>query len=830
MYNNSFKILNCYLVLLVLIKRMYLVIMKKKGILGALLIFAVITLSANPPLDKKGQISGHIFDNNTKHSIEYATVALSELNGKLVTGTITDNTGYFSIDNIKYGIYNLTVSFLGYEDITIENVILNDIQKDINISDIYIIPASENLEAVTVVSNVAPVQYKIDKKIINVSKQFSTISGTAVDVLQNIPSVRVDIEGNVSLRGSSGFTVLIDGRPTILDANDALQQMPASNIENIELITNPSVKYDPDGSAGIINIITKKKKMQGVSGIVNLNAGLDEKYGADFLFNLKIASLNFFVGADYNHRYFPRYNESEQRTFSNDTTYYVMLDGEDNGGGERKGVRTGLEWDISEKDFFSVGFRFREGRRDRLSEQDFTEWSEPGPGEQNNISFENGFREGSGYSISTDFKHNFKKKGHELTAYLDYHNRKGKEASNNELWNAESILEGSKNMEEGPSSRLTAKLEYVLPLREEDRFEAGLQGRFGHNEDHTGLYIYVPAEDDYVVQPEFDHSTIYDRNIYSIYALYAASVKKFGIQGGLRGEYTLRETDTDINDSIYVIDRFDIFPTLHFSYNFSENFQTMASYSRRIDRPRGWYFEPFIVWQDAYNVRKGNPGLVPEYTDSYELGILRTFGESFISFDGFYRVTHNKIERIRSVYSKDIFLHTIYNVGTDYALGAELAFRFSIKKRWEIDLSGSIFDYRIEGDLEGVSFNQRSFNWDGRWNNTLLISKTTQLQINSRYNSPSATAQGEYKGNFSVHASIKQNLLERKLSVILQVRDIFGTAKREFTSESDDFYYYRYHYHKAPVVMLTLTYNFNNYKIERERRNGNGGDGEGEEF
>ena len=145
-------------------------------------------------------------------------------------------------------------------------------------------------------------------------------------------------------------------------------------------------------------------------------------------------------------------------------------------------------------------------------------------------------------------------------------------------------------------------------------------------------------------------------------------------------------------------------------------------------------------------------------------------------------------------------------------------------------MSGSIFDYRIEGDLEGVSFNQRSFNWDGRWNNTLLISKTTQLQINSRYNSPSATAQGEYKGNFSVHASIKQNLLERKLSVILQVRDIFGTAKREFTSESDDFYYYRYHYHKAPVVMLTLTYNFNNYKIERERRNGNGGDGEGEEF
>ena len=279
---------------------MNLVVMKKLGFLGALYILAVISSIANPPLDKYGKISGQVFDNKSKHSIEYATVSLSDINGKLVTGTITNSIGHFSIDNIKNGTYKLTVSFLGYEDIVIEDVVLSDRKRNIDLSGIYITPSSENLEEVTIVSNVAPVQYKIDKKIINVSKQFATISGTAIDVLENIPSVRVDIEGNVSLRGSSGFTVLIDGRPTILDANDALQQMPASNIQNIELITNPSVKYDPDGSAGIINIITKKKKMQGVSGIVNLNAGLDDKYGGDFLFNLKAAGFNFFAGADYN--------------------------------------------------------------------------------------------------------------------------------------------------------------------------------------------------------------------------------------------------------------------------------------------------------------------------------------------------------------------------------------------------------------------------------------------------------------------------------------------------------------------------------------------------
>jgi outer membrane receptor protein involved in Fe transport len=804
--------------------------LKKAGIPVVLYFAFIISTLANPPDNKDGQITGAVFDNESKHSVEYATVALYDIKGKLITGTVTNSTGLFSIEEISYGTYSLTISFLGYEDMTIKNVVINGNRKSVNIGEVYIKPSSESLEEVTIVSDVAPVQYKIDKKIINVSKQFSSISGTAVDVLQNIPSIRVDIEGNVSLRGSSGFTVLIDGRPTILEPNDVLQQMPASDIENIELITNPSVKYDPDGSAGIINIITKKKKMQGVSGIANLNIGLDDKYGGNFLANFKLNSINIFVSADFNHRYFPTYNETEQRTLSNDTTYFVTLDGEDNGGGEYKGIRTGMEWDISEKDFFSLGFSISEGKRERITEQDILEWSEPGLEKQDNISLENGFRSGSRYSLSANYKHNFNAKGHDLIAYLDFHGGKGDEATNNELWNEDKIIEGSRNVEEGPSSRLIAKLEYTLPLNEEDKFEAGLQGRFSVSEDITGLYTYNLDEADYILQPEFDHLTRYKRNIFSIYSLYATSIGKFGIQGGLRAEYTSRNIETDVEEPLSISDRYDIFPTLHLSYNFTEDLQAISSYSRRIDRPRGYYFEPFLVWQDAYNVRKGNPELIPEYTDSYELGVLKTFNENFLSFEGFYRVTHNKIERIRSVYSKDVFLHTVWNVGTDYALGAELALRLNIKKLLDIDLSGSIFDYRIEGELEGESFDHKSFNWDGRWNNTLMITKTTQVQINSHYDGPSATAQGTYKGHFSADVSLKQSFFERKLSAILQVRNVLGTTKREFTSESPTFYYYRYHYHKSPVVMLTLIYNFNNYDIRKRDRNGGEPNGEGEEF
>lgn len=808
--------------------------MKKIEVIVVLCLFFIISSFANTPDNKDGQITGRVFDSESKQPIEYATVSLSDINGKLITGTVTNNKGLFSIEKINYDTYIVTISFLGYENITIKTVVLNSNQRNVNLSDIYLTPSSENLEEVTIVSDNAPVQYKIDKKIINVSKQFSSISGTAIDVLQNIPSIRVDIEGNVSLRGSSGFTVLIDGRPTILDANDALEQIPASNIQNIELITNPSVKYDPDGNAGIINIITKKKKMKGVSGIADLNVGLDDKYGVDFLVNFKLNNVNLFINADYNHRYFPSFNESEQRTISNDTTYFVTLDGVERGGREYKGIRTGLEWDISKKDFFSIGFRVSDRQRKQISEQNFTEWIEKNNGqvldEQFNISKEYGFRGGSRYSLSANYKHNFTKEGHDIIAYLDYQSRKSKEESNNELRHEDIIIEGSRNVEEGPSSRLTAKLEYTLTLREKDKFEAGLQGRFSNSEDITGLYTYVPDAMEYVLQPTFDHATNYVRNIFSVYSLYAASFRKFGIQGGLRGEYTSRDIITDVEENLSISNRFDIFPTFHLSYNYTEDLQAMASYSRRINRPRGYYFEPFLTWQDAYNIRKGNPELIPEYTNSYELGILRTRNENFISFEGFYRVTQNKIERIRSVYSKDVFLHSILNVGTDYTLGAELALRLNIKKRWEIDLSGSIFDYRVTGELEGESFDQTSFNWDGRWNNTLKVTKTTHIQINSHYDSPSATVQGNSKGHFSADVSVKQSLLDRKLSAILQIRDILGTAKRESTSEGPTFYYYRYHYHKSPVVMLTLIYNFNNYEFKKRERNGGEGNGEEEEY
>jgi outer membrane receptor protein involved in Fe transport len=793
---------------------------------------SVLALETDEIVASDTYIKGRVVDSQNSKPVEYATVALYNTeDNKVVTGTVTKANGSFKISGLKEGSYYLIISFIGYEEKRIEKVVVTAENKGINLSEIVLQRSTQKIDEVEVVANSASVQYKIDKKVVNVSKQFAATAGTAVDVLESVPSVRVDIEGNISLRGSSGFTVLIDGRPTILDANDALRQIPASTIENIEIITNPSVKYEPDGTAGIINIISKKNRLKGISGITNFNYGLDEKYGGDFLFSLKGEKVNFFIGGNYNYREYPGGRITERVTSSVDTTWNVYSEGSTIRKSLYKGLKGGIELDLSKKDFLSFSYSIGEGERKWESYLDYTDWSVPGGDINSYKSIENGFRGGTYQSLSTDFQHKFDDKGHEILANFTYQKRDMDESSKSELRDDENetVFEGRESTEKGPSERMQLKLDYTLPLGENDKFEAGFQGRKGESNDFTELRLFDNESGNYISQPQYEHKTVYFRNIYSLYSLYAGMRGRFGYQGGLRGEYVWREIESDVSDEESVINGLDLFPTLHLSYNLPAEWQMMGSYSRRIERPRSYYLEPFLTWMDAYNVRKGNPNLNPEYIDSYELGILKTMGNNFLSGEAFYRVTHNKVERVRSVFDKDVFLHSIENVGNDYSLGVELALKYNVIKWWQVDLSGSLYNYRVEGVLGGADFSRTSFNWNTRMNNTLMLGKTTQLQLNGRYNSETATAQGRTEGYFTADASLRKYFLKKKLYFTLQGRDLFQTATRKYTSVGDDFYYYSESYYKAPVVILTITFNFNNYKVKRQGR-GDGGDGEGEEF
>lgn len=775
-----------------------------------------LTLFADSP-DKKGVIKGVIRDSITSKPIEFATVAIFKSNDQtLIDGAITGEMGDFKISKLEDGNYELEVSFIGYKTKRLKNIYINGTNA-IDLNDIFISMTAENLKEIEITAGVPSIEYQIDRKVIHVDKQITATAGTAVDILESVPSVSVDVEGNVTLRGSSGFTVLIDGKPSILEPNDVLQQIPASAIADIEIITNPSAKYDPDGTAGIINIIMKKIKLEGFNGIIDANVGMYGRFGGDFIFNYRKNAINLYLGADYNKRVDPGTSEYERSTFDtiSGNSTYTTADGDFESIRISWQARGGIEIDASENDYFNIGFRY--GHRERTGEttRNYEEWVNPGDIYNPYISDESSNRGGNFYSTTLDYRHSFKKQGHNLSAQFIYDNRESTEMSLNWLYTDVDTTSAQKTTEDGPAERFRIKLDYALPVGENDKFEAGYQSRISKSEDETNLFNYDVDTKEFVLIPEYSNTTQYDHNIHAVYAMYAGEVKQFGYQLGLRGEYTYRYMELLKTGETYTLDRMDYFPTIHLSYNLPKDNMLMASYARRIDRPRGWYLEPFITVQDAYNLRQGNPELLPEYIDSYELNYQKRFKKDFISFEAYYRVTHNKIERVSSVYEENILLHTYENVGTDYSLGGELMIGVDIFKWWHADIMGNLYYYQVKGTLYDEPFDNTSLNWGSRFNNYFKVAEFTNIQLTGNYVSPSVSAQGKRYGYYVVNAAVKQEFFKRKLSLALQARDLLGTAVFESINEGPDFSNYFYAKRKAPMITLSVSYKINNYKIKR---------------
>jgi outer membrane cobalamin receptor len=795
-----------------------------------ILTFSYLYPQATPLKSERGRIFGKVFDYDSKHSIEYANiVVLSIFDSSLVNGTISDVDGNFILNDLEFGKYLLEVRFIGFDTKSF-SIEINSENTNINLGDIYIKPHVLELDNVVVEGDRSPISYQIDKKVIDVDKIQTVISGTAADVLQNVPSVTVDIEGNVSLRGSSNFTVLIDGRPSILSAQDALQQIPASSIDNIELITNPSAKYDPEGTAGIINIILKKNQNLGTSGIINANAGLNEKYGGDFLFQHKTPDLTYTVGMDYNQRAYPGTRNEENIFYSSNSTSYLNSVGSMKWGRTGFGIRAGVEFNTSDNNYFNIVARYGTREGNQSSNSIFTNWTNIDPNISSYQSLGQRYRKGKFGGTNLTYIHKFEGKGHEIKGEFNFRYNDGDEATLTESLQNSISINGKRTNEFGPSRDFETKIDYTLPFTETRIFEAGYENEIENSDDINELYELNSNTGSYEFQSLFSNYTKYLTNDQAVYATYSDQFGDFGIQGGLRAEYTFRTIRLLKDNNEFKIDRIDFFPTLHSSYKFSKGTQLMASYTRRIQRPRGWELEPFLTWMDANNVRIGNPALLPELIDSYETGIQTYLGEVSISTELYHRFTVNRIDRIKSIYQDDITLNSVENIGKDYATGSELMFIFDPTDFWSLNTMANIYNYRIDGVINQKSFSRESFNWNARINNMFKISSSTQLQLNLNYNSPSVSSQGTSEGYISTDVSMKQDLFERMLSITLQVRDLFGTVKYENRSSGTDFYQYNYFQRESPMVILNLRFNFNNYKTKRDNGSMENPNGVGEDF
>lgn len=814
--------------------------MKMRKFVGIILsVFLIVNAPAravNLPdtKDRAGVIRGVIKDKNSGEPLEFVNVAVYDMNGSsLVSGGITNQKGEFEIRGVTNGEFIVEANFLGYEKNRVNGILISNESKLVNIGSVALSPATLEIKGVDVVADKAQVEFKLDKKVVNVSQVISAAGGSAANVLENTPSVQVDIEGNVTLRGSGNFTVLIDGRPSVLSGSDALRQIPASALENIEIITNPSAKYEPDGSAGIINLVMKKNSMNGFSGVINGTIGTGDKYRGDFLLNYRTEKFNYFLGADWRDETNYGSMASTRETYLGDTTNYISIGGDRNfirGGQNFKG---GFDYYLSDKTTLTLSGEVGKSKNNRSGEELIHEYTIPQSADIYSVNNEISASESDFYSGTLNFQHKFKKDGHKIEANAFYSGRTGFDGDEeNEMLTDENYnpsggyLARVKTDEEEDEKEFRLKADYTLPFSDVSKLEAGFQSRLEREDESTSFQEYDPVSGTWITSDFFSSSIDFKNDIHAVYATYSNKLGGLQFMGGLRGEVTDREIKSSANDSVATLQLFDLFPTLHLSYDIGEKNEIMASYSRRINRPGGWDLNPVPTYFNRFTIREGNPELEPEYTDSYDLGYMLKFGRSYLSLEAFSRITKNKIDRLESLGDDGILYLKSENVGKDYSTGLELMGNVEFTKWLTVNASISGFNYRIKGEANGEEFDRESTNWSGRMNTTIKFSDNTRMQIQGFYRGPSVSAQGESKASFFTTFALKQDFLKKKLSATLSLQDPFGTAKFERESVTEDFKSWFEWKREPRVVMLTLSYKLNNFK--EDRRNGgqeNGGGG-----
>jgi outer membrane receptor protein involved in Fe transport len=775
---------------------------------------------------KSGKITGKIIDTESKEPMEYCNVSIfRKQDSKLVTGSITNASGAFTIGELPFGSYFVEASFIGFDKTTVKDVTISSSAASVDLGTIGLEASRQQIGTVDVVAERSRVEYKVDKKVINVTNDINATGGTAVTVLENTPSVEVDIDGNVSLRGSSSFTVLIDGRPSVLSGSDALKQIPSSAIQNIEIITNPSVKYDPDGMAGIINIVMKRNVLSGVNGIVNLNLGTGEKYGADMILNYKTKKYNVFLGGNWNDNTDWGDTKSTRETYSNGTTTSLLTEGSRNNSRGGAQIKAGLDYYLSDRTTVTFSSEIGNFNFDGYGTGKVHNFNVPTTFDIYSVQKNNSSRGGDYLNFAGNFQTKFNDMGtHRLEGVFNFRNRSGDDSETVDEYETDpeyqtvgNYLSRVISAENSNSDEFRGKLDYTLPLKGGSKFEAGLQSRIENDKEDLDFKSFNKTTQQFENNPLFTSNMDFKDQIHSGYSTYTGNVVGIQYVAGLRGEYNKREI-THYKEGVpsqYNLDRFDFFPSLHLSFQLPGESQLMASYSRRISRPRGRDLDPFPSYMNQYTIRTGNPALKPEFTDSYEFSVMKRFDNSFASLETFYRTTNNLITNITNVVDNISYM-TVDNLNRDHSIGGEVMGNVNVTKWLLINTSFSLYYYQLNGEVLGKSVSRSSTNYSGRLNGTIKFSPDSRLQITGFYRGPSVSAQGRQKGLIYSNLSYRQDLMKKRLTATISVRDVLGSMRMEGTSSGDNFKTMFKNTREPRVLMLTLSYKINNYKTDRQ--------------
>lgn len=795
----------------------------KKLLLTVILSYInILIYAASPaPIDIKGKIT----DATTKDIIEFVNVSIYDNNGNLVKGAITDLDGNYIIQDVGKGSYTMKVSYVGYR--TVEKKINVDGNKNMTLN-LSMREDTELLDEVEIVAEKPQMIFDIDKRIFNADHDLTSLGGSASDLLSNIPSIEVDSEGTVSLRGDEGVTIWINGKDSGLTSDNQsqiLEQLPAETIDRVEVITNPSSKYSSEGSAGIINIILKKNINIGYYGGVQARATTAGMYNASGNINYSKGKWDMFLNVGYRHH--NGKSEGYDNRTMNDGTYLNQTSE-----GKRKGdnmfTRLGVTFHPTFKDDISLnGFgMFGGGSNNRT-----INYLSNMPGTyQSAVRKTLGNDDMNGGNISMDYMHRFSEKSY-LSASASY-NVWGMDGSTDYLQDSQyadrtesSIQKQSSHMNNN-GWEFTA--DYSNQITENHKIETGYKGEL--RSEHSPIETMSGTSyGNLVPQNNLYNDFRYDSDIHALYVSYSGKINNFGIQAGLRGEYTLtdavtkyKNTDGEIMFDTYKTDYLDLFPSLFLSYSLPNNNEIQVNYTRRLRRPRGHMLNSFRNITDSTNISYGNPSLSPQYSNVFEVNYIKTWGLHTLTASAYYRGADNVFERITYMDENEIMNTTWFNVTESKSIGVELVAKNKLFNNiLDLTTTVNLYYFKLDGfefydsrtgNLLATGDSEENFSWDARMIANVKLPYDINLQVTGRYRSKRTVAQGYRKPSYSLDAGLRKSFLDNRLSIAVNARDLLDSRKRQSITIGDDFRQESSNSFIGRNIGITISYSFGNLK------------------
>jgi ferric enterobactin receptor len=788
----------------------------------------LLTTSHFAEAQSRVSLKGTVYDSLSSKPLPYATVSVfAAADRKLATGTVTDDSGNFTVD-LKEGQYYAEITFIGYSTFTSAVFSAKD-NNDVALGNITIAPKEEILQEVTVRGEKSTMELMLDKKVFNVGQDLANSGGTATDILTNIPSVAVDAEGGIRLRGSDNVRILIDGKPSGLvsfKGGSGLQQLQASMIERVEVITNPSARYEAEGLGGVINIVLKKEQREGFNGSVDLIAGNPNNFGVAANLNYRHRKVNFFINYGLAWREQPGRSSLYQEVYDNDTTFLLLQKNQTEYGALNNNIRGGLDIFLTQNSTITGSYLYRGLKADRTATLHYRDFAN----DLSNLFSTTTRRQdevekepNSEYALI--FKRVFTGKEHELISEVKFLDNR--ETSDQDFTQRTYAADGTEDMDAKTiqksinvesEKQYLLQVDYTRPFAKAGKFEAGFRSSLRKMD--NDFWVRQQANDGtYYTVNGLDNVFLYDERIAAGYGILGNKTGIFSYQAGVRSEWTDVETTLEETQEKNPRKYYNLFPSVHLTLDLGKENNVQVSYSRRIRRPTYNDLSPFFTFFDSRNYAEGNPNLDPEFSDVYDIGYIKNLTKGSITFSLYNRRTTDKIERIRIVNDEGDAVTRPENLLSEIAYGAELTATYELTSWWKMDANVNFFHAEVDGSNIISTYKNTTYSWFARQSSRFSLPGRIEMQVRGNYEAPQKTVQGSRKALYYADFTVSKDILKGNGTLNLNVLDVFNTRRIRSIAEGEVFYSELNNQFRRRQINLTFSYRINRNKaVKRQQR------------